>query len=250
MILNLEVVGQGQTTKIYRDGDVALKLYENAPVDEVSNEAKRQEFAFKAGLPVPEVFGVRKYSDNAIALCMEYIDGLPILQRGMNKDDRNAAIHTLVKLQCDIQKIDAHGEPRQVRRIAWKIKNSELIDGFIKNELLLLLARLDDNSFNLCHGDMHPLNVLYDGNKYWVIDWVDAACGNPLADACRSYLIFKQYISRCAGIYLRLYCKESGVKQEDVLAWLPIIAAARLDENIDDKTKTWLLSLIKEVCLI
>lgn len=32
-MLNLEVVGQGATTKIYRDGKTAVKLYENAPPD-------------------------------------------------------------------------------------------------------------------------------------------------------------------------------------------------------------------------
>jgi tRNA A-37 threonylcarbamoyl transferase component Bud32 len=242
----LELIGQGATTKIYRDGDLAIKLYENATFDEPNNEMNRQEFAYKAGLPVPAVYGVREYSDNAFALCMEYIDGQPILHQGMNKDDRNAAILTLVKLQCDIHKIEAFGQPNQVKRIAQKIKKSDLLDDSVKNELQLLLARLDDGSINLCHGDMHPLNVLYDGSKYWVIDWVDATSGNPLADACRSYLIFKQYISRCAGIYLKMFCNESGVKKEDVLVWLPVIAAARLDENIDDKTKVWLLSIINE----
>ncbi len=44
-MLNLEVVGQGATTKIYRDGGTAIKLYVNAPSEEANNEAERQRFA-------------------------------------------------------------------------------------------------------------------------------------------------------------------------------------------------------------
>jgi len=43
---------------------------------------------------------------------------------------------------------------------------------------------------------------------------------------------------------LRMFCKESKVKQDDVLAWLSVVAAARLNENMDDKTREWLLDLI------
>ena len=111
---------------------------------------------------------------------------------------------------------------------------------------MTLLARLDNGSLNLCHGDLHPLNVLYDGNKFWIIDWVDATAGNPLADACRTYLIFKQFNQRSSGIYLRLFCKETGSKSDDVLAWLPIVAASRLHENLDGKARMWLLDLINE----
>jgi tRNA A-37 threonylcarbamoyl transferase component Bud32 len=198
-MLNLELVGQGATTKIYRNGNTAIKLYVNAPHNEAENEADRQRFAYNSGLPVPVVYGVRKLDEKTVALDMEYINGQPLMRQGMDKA-----------------------------------------------ELLSLLLSLDDGSDCLCHSDFHPLNILYDGNKHWIIDWVDATAGNPLADACRTYLIFKQYMSRSAGIYLRMFCNEAKTKQNDVLAWQPVIAAARLSENMDDKARTWLLDLISE----
>ena len=84
-MINLEVVGQGATTKIYRDGGTAIKLYVNAPSDEADNEAANQRFAYNAGLPVPIVYGVRKLDDNAVALDMEYIDCQTLMQPGMDK---------------------------------------------------------------------------------------------------------------------------------------------------------------------
>jgi aminoglycoside phosphotransferase (APT) family kinase protein len=245
VMLDLEVIGQGATTKIYRDGNTAIKLYVNAPSDEADNEAGRQRFAFDAGLPVPAVYGVRKLGENTVALDMAYIDGKPLLQPKMDKEERKEAIHTLVMLQYEVHKIHASSLPKQKDRLTWKIKRSDFLTDSVKEKLLSLLTRLDNGSVMLCHGDFHPLNVLYDGNKHWIIDWVDATAGNPLADACRTYLIFKQHMNRSAGIYLKAFCKESKAKEDDVLAWQQIIAAARLCENMDDKSRAWLLGLVQ-----
>lgn len=245
-MLNLEIVGEGATTKIYRDGEKAIKLYVNAPHDEAENEANLQAFASKAGLPVPSIYGVRKLDKMMTALDMEYIPGKPLMQERMNKNQRLDAIQTLAKLQCMVHAINADGLPKQIDRLAWKIGRNSYLEQSVKDDLLVLLQSLDNNSYSLCHGDFHPLNILYDGSKYWIIDWVDATSGNPLADACRTYLIFKQFMSRSSGIYLRLFCKEAGAKQEDVLAWLPVLAAARMIENMDEKARVSLIQIINE----
>ena len=244
-MLDLEMIGQGATTNIYRDGGTAIKLYANASYDEVCSEAERQRFAHGAGLPVPGVYGVRRLDGNAVALDMAYINGQPLMRPGMDKDERRNALHTLVKLQCIVHRVDATHLRKQSDVLTWKINHSQFMDDPLKKALVALLNRLDKNAVSLCHGDFHPLNILYDGQKHWIIDWVDATAGNPLADACRTYLIFKQHMARSAGIYLRAFCETAGAKQEDVLAWLPVVAAARLDENIDNKTRLWLLNLIK-----
>jgi len=245
-MLDLEVIGQGATTTIYRDGNKAVKLYVNAPPNEAENEADRQLFAFYAGLPVPAVIGVRRLDEKNVALYMELISGKPLFQPKMGKDERNDAINTLVKLQCMVHKVQAIGQPKQIDKILWKIKQTPHISASQKNQLLLSLERLDTGSNNLCHGDIHPLNILYDGNKHWIIDWVDSTAGNPLADACRTYLIFKQFMTRQAGIYLRAFCKEVNVKSEDILVWLPIIAATRLSESMDDKSRVWLMDILAQ----
>ena len=230
-MLDLEVIGQGATTTVYRDGNKAIKLYVNAAPNEAENEADCQRFAIGAGLPVPAIYSVRKVNDNNVALDMEYINGKPLMYPKMDKSERNNAIETLVKLQCMVHKVSARGQPNQADKLAQKIKSTPLSESE-KSQLLESLQRLSTNSDNLCHGDFHPLNILYDGEKHWIIDWVDSTAGNPLADACRTYLIFKQFITRQAGVYLRSFCKEANVKSEDVLIWLPIIAAARLSEKL------------------
>ena len=245
-MLNLEVIGEGATTKVYRDGETAIKLYTNVSYEAIEHEAKLQTFAVTAGLPAPAIFGIRKLDENAVVLNMAYIDGKPLIHGEMTKDDRRLAIDMLVKLQCMVHKVNANGLPKQKDVFAWKIEHTPHFGKVIKNKALALLSRLDTGTLNLCHGDFHLLNILYDGHKHWIIDWVDATAGNPLADVCRSYIIFKQYLNRLSGIYLRAFCKEAGVSQEDVLAWLPVVAAARLNENMDDKMRAVLLDIVNE----
>jgi hypothetical protein len=33
-----------------------------------------------------------------------------------------------------------------------------------------------------CHNDPVPANILYDGNRLWLIDWESACCNDPLVD--------------------------------------------------------------------
>ena len=108
--MNLQLIGQGKTTKVYHDGDKAIKLYVNAPPDEAYNEAKRQTFAVESGLPVPKVFGVRNL-DNGVALEMEYIAGMELVRPKMDKDERRNAFKRFVHLQNEVHRIDASGEP-------------------------------------------------------------------------------------------------------------------------------------------
>jgi aminoglycoside phosphotransferase (APT) family kinase protein len=245
-MLDLEIIGEGATTKIYRDGDKAIKLYVNAPPNEAENEAWLQSYAVKMGLPVPSVYGVRKIDDSLTALDMDYISGKPLMHEKMNPSERQKVIQTMVKLQCSVHSVNADGLPKQSDKIKWKIERNNYIDKAVKDNLLSLLNNLNAQSNNLCHGDFHPLNIMFDGKKHWIIDWVDASAGSPLADACRTYLIFKQFLIRLSGVYLRCFCKESGAAQNDILSWLPVIAAARMSENMDNKARLPLMKIVDE----
>lgn len=100
-----------------------------------------------------------------------------------------------------------------------------LISSKYKEKVFELLSRLDNGKTNLCHGDFHPQNILYNEEKHWVIDWGGASRGDPEADACMTYFYEKRSSSHFADTYLHSYCKNSNVKQDKIFAWLPVIAA-------------------------
>jgi aminoglycoside phosphotransferase (APT) family kinase protein len=227
------VVGKGTWAAVSRNGDVAVKRFYDAPIDIVEKEARNQAFAHNAGLPVPAVYGVRKLDDGTIALDMAYISGKLLMRFEMNQDEMRAVFNTLVKLQNQVHRVSAVDLPRVTERFKERIQHPSMkLDWQTKERLLALLSRLDKGCTNLCHGDFHPLNVLFDGERHWIIDWTDAGAGSPLIDVSRVYLQARCLLSPAmADMYLQLYCRETNTRQEDVLAWLPIWAALRLTEK-------------------
>ena len=239
-----KLIGEGATAKIYRNGNFVTKVYRNASAVNVNQEMRHQQFAYHSGLPVPNVYTVRRLDDGGIALDMQYIDGLPLMNDDMSVAELAATINILVELQYKIHQVQAPALPKLVDTITDKILSTSL-EKELKNELLTLLSQLDDQSEHLCHGDFHPFNILDDGVQHWIIDWVDAAAGNPLADSCRTYLIMKPQAEALAELYLQILCAEAGYQPSDILKWQPVIAAARLNENIDDLSRAYLHDLVQ-----
>jgi aminoglycoside phosphotransferase (APT) family kinase protein len=112
--------------------------------------------------------------------------------------------------------------------------------------VLTLLSSLPDGQ-NVCHGDFHPGNVLLTDQGPVVIDWMTACSGSPWADVARSSLIL-QVGAKAAGrqvhpilrifiklfhrLYLQRYLALASSPRVDGERWMPVIAAARLNENI------------------
>jgi aminoglycoside phosphotransferase (APT) family kinase protein len=243
---HIDVVGEGATTKVYRDGDKAFKLYLNAPPGEADNEARLQRFAYDAGLPVPVVHGVHTWDDGAAALEMAFIDGQQLMRFGMCTKECNNAVAELVKLQVRVHGVNGIGLRSKKESFQWQIERylCGVEHAQIREYLLSLIKKLDTGCTALCHGDFHPFNVLFDGKQYWIIDWVNATVGDPLADACHTYLVINEFFNQIAEDYLHLFCYETGARREDVLAWLPVVAATNLVGQ-DDKGRAYLTEIIE-----
>jgi len=240
-----KLIGIGATAKIYREGEIASKVYTNATVTEVENEMKRQQFAYDTGLAVPQAYEVKTLDDGCVVLTMDYVNGAPLMHLEMSEVELIEAMKILVKLQCDIHQFQASELPKLTDDMTAKILATNL-DTEVKNKLLAFLTQLSDKSEQLCHGDFHPLNVLFDGEKYWIIDWVDATAGSPYADMCRTYVLLKSQVAELAGLYLQVLCAEMAYEIDDILKWQPIVGAARLSENIGDSERADLENLVMD----
>gem|GEM_PF-235032 len=240
-----ELIGKGATANVYRDGEKAIKVYQSASLQRVEEEFRKQKLVYEKDLPVPEVYGIRTLYKHSVRLEMAYIEAQPLIVSGMTQVDARKGMETLVKLQCDVHKVEEYHLPEQTRILEKKIGKANL-DLIVQDRLLVELSALDRGLRCLCHRDFHPLNVLYDGSSYWIIDWIDASSGDPLADACRSYLLIQEYNFELSEAYLATFCEITGHKKVEVLAWLPIQVAVRLSEQVSKETKTWLQSIVQE----
>ncbi len=239
------LLGVGATARVYLEDGKAVKLYLGGSRHAAEKEVDAQRFARAAGLPVPEVFGVEDRADG-IALVMQCVDGAPLMRPGMDRAARADALATLVALQRRTHAVPAPSLIPLAERLAGRLHAAPGIDTPLRDTLLTRLGNLASDERQLCHGDFHPLNVLCEGGEPWIIDWMDATAGAPLADACRTYVILRRHIPRMAGLYLKAYCKAAGVKDREVLAWLPVVAAARLMERVDERERAMLTKMIAE----
>lgn len=274
-ILGATKLGEGYTACVYALNGRAIKVYHSMPLEYVQKEAAAQSFAYNNGLSVPQVFEVYTLEDGRAAIEMEALQADVLFERRMPAESRNQALQAFIELQVrthlvsgeDVLKdgLDAGGAllklDTMVARMGWRISHHPYLTESQKEWLLGEINHLATKqmeglkTLRLCHGDYHPHNVMLSRDasaapRLWIIDWLDATAGIPAADACRTYLIFQQFIKRSANKYLKGYCqraKDMGlecVTEADILAWMPVIAAIRATEGVDDGERERLLSLI------
>ena len=138
-------------------------------------------------------------------------------------------------------------------RLHDRIQRLNVLPASLKNSLLDAL-RSQPAADRVCHGDFHPANLLIDGNDAHIIDWIDASRGNPLADVARTSIILrgaiegkqipnaflKWFVKSFHSIYLDHYFRLRPGGEEEYRRWLPIVAAARMDEGIQE-LEPWLM---------
>jgi aminoglycoside phosphotransferase (APT) family kinase protein len=123
-------------------------------------------------------------------IVIEYIEGATEFAPSDLTDYIAQFAMTLAQIhRADGSKADLAFLPRQAERYAEKLRNrpariDDSIDEGRIREVLgagLPLSQLNDSA--LLHGDYWPGNLLWEGSKLVaVIDWEDAAVGDPLAD--------------------------------------------------------------------
>jgi uncharacterized protein (TIGR02172 family) len=147
----------------------------------------------------------------------------------------------------------------QHKRLQNKIKSADALPASLKTSLLNALRSLPDGA-RVCHGDFHPDNVLLSEDNATVIDWTDASRGNPMADVARTSIILlgvaesaqtpnllvKGLVKIFRSTYLRHYFHLRPGGEDEYRRWLPIVAGARLSENIPELEK-WLVKQARKV---
>lgn len=227
----------GKVLKLYREGfDPADAVYEHELALKVQN----------TGLPVPAVYDLIEIQ-NRRGIIYERVDGPSMLEvieaRPLNMVRQ---ITLLGELHADMHTHQGTGLPSQRQRLIHKLNGAALLPGMLKEAALEALNNLPDGN-KVCHGDFHPGNILMTTAGAIVIDWIDASCGNPIADVARTLVLIKAahlpsnslfgWLVRLGrqsitANYLRSYFKHAQDERQQLKTWFPIIAAARLSENI------------------
>lgn len=241
-------IATGNTAKIYLYENKIIKIYNDyLPDTEALYEANKQKFAYTCGLSVPKIWDVTKI-DGKQAIIMEYIKGKTLGELlTENRKQAEYYMQVSIKIQQKIHMIKTDSLEPMTEKLCRQINSVDILDERKKSNLI---NKLDSMTFEkrLCHGDFHLFNLIMLNNKVTIIDWVDSSVGDIRADVYRTYLLYLQFSEEMAEMYLRLYCEKSGLSKNNIFQWAPIIAAARLAENVSTEKAERLLDIIKQYC--
>lgn len=227
-----KLLGTGKEAEVFERGDKVLKLYKlGAPKTSAFREAATLAMVENLRLPAPAVFGVEEI-DRRWGVVMTRAPGRPLAERITGEPETSSAsIMEMVRLHRLIHRCDGVPFPSLKSRLAGNIGRASVLAEARRRQLLDRLAVLPDGD-RLCHGDFHPWNILGELGETVVVDWLDACRGNPAADVCRSYVLMRPALPELAADYVEAYAEASGESREGILAWLPVVAAARLAEGV------------------
>ena len=151
-------------------------------------EAEYADAVRTAGAPAPRLVGLEEVGGRTASV-WERLDG-PSMWDLVVRDPSEAV--PLGRLLADIQEhlfglVPPVTLPRQRDRLVSKIRRTAAtVDPSLDRALALLPPPA--GAPRLCHGDLHPSNVIMGPDGPRLVDWFDASRGDPLADVARSLL--------------------------------------------------------------
>lgn len=242
-------VGSRSTIHAWGPDAVAKVPLAATPEGWIEAEAAFTVAVHRAGAPVPRPLGVEVLDGRAVAM-YERVRGRSMWRRVLDQPaDTEALLTDLAVLHGELFALTAPVEvPRQLDRTRAKIRRAaEDVD----IDLLDVLGAVPPIvAAHLCHGDLHPGNVIVDGTTLVVIDWFDVSRGEPVADVARSLLLMAPdghgpsgpdhlpgstaaLLERMTAAY-RLGI-ESRVEIDDaaLARWTAILAVARIAEGVE-----------------
>lgn len=256
-----EKIGDGMTAETYilNDNEVVKLFFKHIPTEWV-------DYEFNIATQVSDIY---KSTPKALKIVKEYDRSGILYERAYGKElseilqiepHRGKEFgKAMASLHSQMHRFSLENLPSQKERYKDEIEHSREILGDKIDPLIFLLDQLD-TGYSICHGDFHLGNIMLHEESYKVIDWMNACKGNPLADVNRTLLMLEtpysienapsdlksiviDLLTMIKNTYLDQYMMETGATLNDIIKWRPIVAAARLKENIPGE-KEWLINMI------
>ena len=264
MISDKNQIATGYTADIIEwDEKCVIKLFKDWTNPHLAErEFQNMQIAHAAGLKVPyarEVIEVKSRQ----GIVFERLDGITQdLHMQTKPFEIAASLRLFGQLHADMHAIDLKTAMpiSQTERLLSNIQQAAELSQELKKAVLTALESMPTGN-RICHMDFHPRNIILTENGPFIIDWETAVKGNPLADVAATSIIIwggdttnrprslKRTIEKGIGYllnrsYLKHYAKINALDQDQYLAWLPIVAASRLNDGHLNLQK-WLLSVVE-----
>ncbi|AWX57886.1 phosphotransferase family protein [Brevibacillus brevis] len=210
-----------------------------------SDEFKLLQILKSAGLPTPTPYHLEASSDLFPTPCLviEFIEGRTVTAPA----DLSSFLQQVATVLTRIHSVDASGLaqtylPKQEEAITEKlhkrpaILDKSLDEGFIREVLESVWPLPQANAVSLLHGDFWPGNTMWKEEKLVaVIDWEDAAIGDPLSDLGNARLeILWAFGVEAMHVFTLHYQSASKTLDYTQLPYWDLCAALRPASSLSD----------------
>ena len=258
----------GRSAEIYAwSDDQVLKLFFlEVPESEIRKELANTEAAGLAALPAAYCHGAVDMEGRR-GILLDRIRGISLTQLPEKHTKEFFALpRYLAQVHLELHKRSAPGlkDFRELVESALDKPSLAFLSKDEKSRIRKYLSLLPQGD-RVLHLDFHPENIIVDGDRKVVIDWMTAARGVPAADVAFTvfllrdaelfpgisalkrwfYETVRRYILKG---YLSYYLKHSGLSRADLEIWRLPVLLLRLGiwgiESERGKLKTWIMELI------
>ena len=226
---------------------VAKVPFASTPEGWIRFEAQYTAAVHDAGAPAPRLLGIETVGGRAASI-YERVRGRSMWQHMLDHPLQIAAhAKALAELQIHLfSLVPPVSLPAQRDRLTSKIRAaSRRVDPSLTEALGCIP---DTGTTRLCHGDLHPGNVIIASDGPVIIDWFDVSRGDQVADIARTSLLMsarshgpegpshlpgasRDALDRARRCYLDAVSDlTSG--PDDVRRWEAVVAVARLAEGV------------------
>ena len=253
-------IASGRTAEVYAwdEGTVLKLFYAWCPTHWADQETRTARLVNQAGIPSPAILDLVTVNERQ-GIVYQRIEG-PSMLDAIIKNPLMSLNHArkLALLHAEMHRCAGDELASQRSSVTWAINHASDLSDECRQVILDKLKHLPDGE-RLCHGDFHPGNIIMTRQGPLVIDWMTAVRGNPAADIARTYLMLSLGDAPEGGIilklillmrkmivreYLNAYSSQAPDFVKQFKDWLPVMAAARLNENIASE-KDKLLKLVQ-----
>jgi thiamine kinase len=185
-----ELVARGTRSSIhaYGRGAVVKVPHASTPSSWIESEAAYAGAAYAVGAPVPRPLGIEQINGRPASV-WERVEGESMWELVIKRPGLGAEIgRQLAQVQERLfELLPPLTLPRQHDRLVAKIRRASLE---IDPSLILALDVVPESEEppRLCHGDLHPSNVILSSKGAMIVDWFDASRGDRVADVARTML--------------------------------------------------------------
>jgi aminoglycoside phosphotransferase (APT) family kinase protein len=247
-------IAEGREAEIFSWGErEVLRLYRDPSASDRADREVLALAAVRSALPCAPAPRGRLDRDGRPGILMERLDGHALFAEMQRRPWRAFALAQLTgRVHAELNALRAPAALPELRReVRRRIEGEAGIPDALRVAALQELERLPDGDA-LCHGDLHPENILLCPSGPVVIDWSSATRGDPCGDFARTLLMIRegslppgapaairwaQWVGR--GLFIRTYRaayeKIERYDGERLRRWQFVRAVDRLADRIPEE---------------